>query len=80
MTQKSITIKAPLDARQVAYFVQTAGKYESEIHVSIAEKKINAKSMMGTIALDMQKGQTALIIADGKDEAAAVEELSTVLA
>ena len=52
MTQKSITIKASLDARQAAYFVQTAGKFESEI----------------------------LITADGKDEAAAVEELAAVLA
>ena len=78
MTQKSITIKASLDARQAAYFVQTAGKFESEI--SVDEKRINAKSIMGTIALNMQEGQTALITADGKDEAAAVEELAAVLA
>lgn len=44
------------------------------------KKKINAKSIMGTIALNMQEGQTALITADGKDEAAAVEELAAVLA
>ncbi len=78
MTQKSITIKASLDARQAAYFVQTAGKFESEIQVSVDEKRINAKSIMGTIALNMQEGQTALITADGKDEAAAVEELAAV--
>ena len=47
MTQKSITIKASLDARQAAYFVQTAGKFESEIQVSVDEKRINAKSIMG---------------------------------
>ena len=80
MTQKSITIKASLDARQAAYFVQTAGKFESEIQVSVDEKRINAKSIMGTIALNMQEGQTALITADGKDEAVAVEELAAVLA
>ena len=48
--------------------------------VSVDEKRINAKSIMGTIALNMQEGQTALITADGKDEAAAVEELAAVLA
>ncbi len=69
MTQKSVTIKTALDARQAAYFVQTAGKYEAEIQVSIEEKRINAKSIMGTIALNMQEGQTA----------AAVEELAAVL-
>ncbi len=80
MTQKSIIIKSALDARQAAYFVQTAGKYEAEIYVSVDEKKINAKSIMGTIALNMQGGQTAIIMADGKDESAAVEELASVLA
>lgn len=79
MTQKSVTIKTALDARQAAYFVQTAGKYESEIQVRIEEKKINAKSIMGTIALNMQEGQTAVIMAEGKDEAAAVEDLAAVL-
>ena len=80
MTQKSIVIKSALDARQAAYFVQTAGKFEAEIQICIGEKKINAKSIMGTIALNMQEGQTAVIIADGKDEAAAAEELAAVLA
>lgn len=79
MTQKSVTIKSSLDARQAAYFVQTAGKYEAEIQVKIEEKKINAKSIMGTIALNMQEGQTAVIMADGRDEAAAVEDLAAVL-
>ena len=79
MTQKSVTIKTAVDARQAAYFVQTAGKYEAEIQVSIEEKRINAKSIMGTIALNMQEGQTAVIMAEGKDEAAAVEELAAVL-
>ena len=79
MTQKSVTIKTALDARQAAYFVQTAGKYEAEIQVSIEEKRINAKSIMGTIALNMQEGQTAVIMAEGRDEAEAVEELAAVL-
>ena len=80
MTQKAIVIKSALDARQAAYFVQTAGKFEADIQVSVDEKKINAKSIMGTIALNMQEGQTAVITADGADEAAAVEELAAVLA
>jgi len=79
MTQRTVTIKTSLDARQAAYFVQTASKFDSEIQVSIEERKINAKSIMGTIALNMQEGQTATIIADGADEAVAVEELVAVL-
>ena len=80
MTQKAIVIKSALDARQAAYFVQTAGKFEAEIHVSVEEKKINAKSIMGVIALNMQEGQTAVITAEGNGEAEAAEELAAVLA
>lgn len=79
MTQRTVTIKTSLDARQAAYFVQTASKFNSEIQVTIDEKKINAKSIMGTIALNMKEGQTATIIADGTDETLAVEELAAVL-
>ncbi len=79
MTQRTVTIKTSLDARQAAYFVQTASKFNSEIQVSVEEKKINAKSIMGTIALNMKEGQSATIFANGADEALAVEELAAVL-
>lgn len=80
MTQKTIIIKESLDARQAAFFVQTAGKFQSDIRIAIDDKKVNAKSIMGTIALGMTAGQSANIIAEGSDEEAAVNELAAVLA
>ena len=82
MIKKPITINLStgLEARPVAQLVQVASQFNSEIYVEIGKKRVNAKSIMGTIALNMQEGQTALITADGKDEAAAVEELAAVLA
>lgn len=79
MTEKTVTIHASLDARQAAFFVQTASKFESKIQVSIGDKKINAKSIMGTISLGMDQGQVATVIADGIDEELAVKELTSVL-
>ncbi|MFV0314210.1 MAG: HPr family phosphocarrier protein [Anaerotignum sp.] len=79
MIQKTVTIQTSLDARQAAFFVQTASKFNSEIQISIEERKINAKSIMGTIALNMKEGQTAIIFADGSDEAVAIEEVADVL-
>lgn len=79
MTQKTVTIKTSFDARQAAYFVQTASAYNSEIHVIVDERKINAKSIMGTIALNMTEGQTAIIVATGVDEDAAVNGVAAVL-
>ena len=79
MTQKTIVIKTSLDARQAAHFVQTASKFDSEIQISVDEKKINAKSIMGVIALNMQEGETAMIMVTGSDEDMAVEEVASIL-
>lgn len=79
MTEKTITVGNALDARQAAFFVQTASKFESKIQVAIGDKKINAKSIMGTISLGIIEGQIATVIADGNDEDIAVKELSEVL-
>ena len=79
MTQKSITIKASLDARQAAYFVQTAGKFESEIQVSVDEKRINAKSIMGMMTLGLDAGEEITLSANGDDEAAAMTSIEEYL-
>lgn len=79
MTKKTVIIKTSLDARQAAFFVQTAGKFQSDIRIVIDDKKVNAKSIMGTIALRMTAGQCANIIAEGNDEEAAVTELAAAL-
>ena len=79
MTERTLTIGKSLDAREAAYFVQTAGKFMSNIQLSIDNKKINAKSIMGTISLGISEGQVAIITADGKDEIDAVNEIAKVL-
>lgn len=80
MTEKTVVIGSSLDARQAALFVQTASKFDCNIQVAIGDKKINAKSIMGTIALGIVEGQTAVITADGRDEGTAAEELCRLLA
>ena len=78
--EKQVVINSSLDARQAAFFVQTASKYDCRIQVMIDNKKINAKSIMGTIALGMIEGKLAVITAEGSDAEQAVNELAGVLA
>ena len=79
MTQKSIVIKSALDARQAAFFVQTAGKFEAEIHVSVDEKRINAKSIMGVMSLGLDAGEELVVEAEGMDEQTAVANIEKFL-
>lgn len=74
MIQKSVQIKLDggLEARKVAMLVQLASQYESSVYIESAEKKVNAKSIMGMMGLGLGSGDTATVLADGSDEEAAV--------
>ena len=67
------------EERPVAVLVQIASQYESHIHLVSDDKKINAKSIMGMMSMGFTEGQEITVIADGKDEAAAVKEISEYL-
>ena len=43
------------------------------------ERRVNAKSLLGVLSLGIVKGTTITLIADGSDEAAAVDALSELV-
>lgn len=77
MVEKTIEITNPsgLHARPAALFVQTAGKFTSNIWIKVDNKKVNAKSIMGLISLAVSKGTEITIVADGEDEELALSEI-----
>lgn len=79
MTEKTVIIKSALDARQVAFFVQTAGKFQSDTRLLLKTKSKCKKHHGHSLALEMAEGQHANILAEGSDEEAAVNELAAAL-
>lgn len=77
MVERSVEVTNPtgLHARPAALFVQTAGKFTSNIWIAKGEKKVNAKSIMGLMSLAVSQGFTITIGAEGDDENLAVKEL-----
>lgn len=77
MVEKTIEITNPtgLHARPAALFVQTAGKFTSNIWIKTGLKKVNAKSIMGLMSLAVSKGTEITIVAEGEDEEFAVKEI-----
>lgn len=77
MLERTIEVSNPtgLHARPAALFVQTAGKFTSNIWIQKDKKKVNAKSIMGLMSLAVAQGTTINIIADGEDEHLAVRDL-----
>ena len=81
MTKKSIQIKLEngLEARPVALLVQEASKYDSTVYIECNEKRINAKSIMGMMALGLQNGEELVVTAEGVDEKTAVDGIERFL-
>jgi phosphocarrier protein HPr len=77
MMEKTIEVPNPtgLHARPAAMFVQTAGKFTSNIWIQKNDKRVNAKSIIGLMSLAVSKGTSIDIIAEGEDEQVAVREL-----
>lgn len=78
-SQKVITLKSGLQARQAALFVQEANRHGSDIFLQKDEKKVNAKSIMGVMSLAIAKGSVVTLIAEGDDAEKAVTTLANLI-
>ena len=77
MVSKDILINnnIGLHARPATFFIQKANSYKCSIWVERDERRVNAKSLLGVLSLGIIKGTTITVIADGPDEAEAVDGL-----
>ena len=62
-----------LDGRPIALLVQEASQYASRIYIQMGEKKINAKSIMGMMSLNLSEGEQVTVLTEGEDEEKAAE-------
>ena len=81
MISRDVTIKnsVGLHARPATFFIQKANSYKSSIWVEKEDCRVNAKSLLGVLSLGITKGTTITLIADGTDEADAVEGLISLV-
>lgn len=70
-----MTNKLGLHARPSAKVVQTASKYKSEVTLTKGNMTINAKSMLGVMALAAEYGSVLILRVAGEDEKEAAREL-----
>ncbi len=82
MISRDVTIQnnVGLHARPATFFIQKANSYKSSIWVEKGDRRVNAKSLLGVLSLGIVKGMTVTLIADGADEAEALEGLSKLIA
>lgn len=66
-----------LDGRPIALLVQEASQYASKVYIEIEDKKINAKSIMGMMSLNLSEGEELTVLTEGEDEEKAAEGIRT---
>ena len=81
MIKTSVVVKADpgFDGRPIALLVQEASQYASKVYIQVAEKNINAKSIMGMMTLGLDNGEEVTVTANGKDESEAMDGVEKYL-
>ncbi len=81
MIKRAMTVALPngLEARPVAELVQIASRYDSSIYIEADSKRVNAKSIMGMMTLDLGSGEAITVSADGQDEEEAMQGVENFL-
>ena len=64
-----------LHARPATFFIQKANEFKASIWIEKAERRVNAKSLLGILSLGIVGGTSIKVIADGSDEVQAVNAL-----
>jgi phosphocarrier protein len=77
MPESDVTLEneVGLHARPAAVFSKAAARFSSTVTVVKAGAEANAKSVLSVLKLDIQKGDSVTIRAEGQDEDEALTEL-----
>ena len=71
--------KVGLFARPATFFIQKANEFKCSIWVEKDERRVNAKSLLGVLSMGIMDGTSISLIADGVDEAEALDALTKLV-
>lgn len=77
--QFKITSETGIHARPATSLVQTASKFDAELHLIYNDRQVNLKSIMGVMSLGVGANADIRVIAEGADEEEAVKGLEETM-
>ena len=82
MVLKEIEIKKPdgVQNKDAEAIVRRTMRYDSEIYFEWKNRKINAKSLMGVIAMGLKNGDRIMVIIKGYDQDDAMADIENLFA
>jgi phosphocarrier protein HPr len=81
MVSEKVEVKseAGLHARPASNFVNTAQRYKSDVKLTVNDKTVDGKSILGILSLGIAKGTEIEITVSGPDEQEALAALIPVV-
>lgn len=81
MVEKEVSVRCEsgLHNKQATYFVQKANEFDCSIWVECGNRKMNAKSLLGIMSLQIVTGANIILSADGYDSETAIAALEEIL-
>ena len=81
MYSKNIVVKSDvgLHAKAATLFVAKANTYKSAVFVAKGDRKVNAKSLLGLLAIAVGRGEEITLSAEGADQIEAVDGLCVLI-
>ena len=71
--------KVGLFARPATFFIQKANEFKCSFWVEKDDRRVNAKSLLGVLSMGIMDGTSISLIADGVDEAEALDALTKLV-
>ena len=78
-TPVTVSLEKVLDVRPIALLVREASLYDSQVFIQVENKKINAKSIMGMMSLNLFDGEDVTVLTEGADEQKAADGIIAFL-
>ena len=79
MKEAVVNNQVGLHARPATFFIQKANEFKCSIWVEKDDRRVNAKSLLGVLSMGIMDGTSISLIADGVDEAEALDALTKLV-
>lgn len=81
MQKETVEVKseAGLHARAASDFVNTAQRFKSDVNLTVGDKTVDGKSILGILSLGIAKGTNIEISVNGTDEQEALAALVSIV-
>jgi catabolite repression HPr-like protein len=77
--QVTVAGSTGLQARPAALFCREAARFEASVRIEKDGRHADARSLLSVLELDVRRGETIVLVAEGADEDEAVRALAGAL-